>query len=372
MRGHARRHGASWTAVWDIGRDEDGRRRQKWKGAFPTKKAAEAYLRDQVGKVETGDWIEPSTTPLADYISDWIARRVEELAELSIAQYRTVVRNHVKGTVLGSMPLGSIRRAHVRAHDQALKTKGLAVSTRNVVRAVINRALADALEDGLIASNPAVGSRRKGDTRKRPAFTVWSESELRDLLAVAADDRLAAFWRLAVATGMRRGELIGCSWLGYSREQATIEVFEQVIPGRGGPTIAPCKTKGSHRKIRLDSETVAALERHREAQAVERALAGDCYMDRDLIFCDELGGVLNPQRVTEAFAAHREAAGIRPGRLHDIRHSVATHLLTRGTPVHIIAARLGHSSPIVTMSTYAHVLPRSDEQAANVMAEVLA
>jgi integrase len=372
MRGHARRRGASWTAVWDIGHDEDGRRRQKWKGGFPTKKAAEAYLRDQVGKVETGDWIEPSTTPLADYISDWITGRVDDLAELSIAQYRSVLRNHVKGTVLGSMPLGSIRRAHVRAHDQTLKTKGLAVSTRNVVRAVINRALADALEVGLIGSNPAVGSRRTGETRKRPAFTVWSESELRDLLAVVVDDRLAAFWRLAIASGARRGELAGCTWRGYSKANATIEMSQQVVPGRGGATIAPCKTKGSRRTIRIDEATVEALERHRQTQTVERALAGDSYTDRDLIFCDELGGVLHPQRLTEAFNAHRRAAGITPGRLHDVRHSVATHLLTAGVPVHTVAARLGHSSPMVIMSTYAHVLPRSDERAAEVMAEVLA
>ena len=64
--------------------------------------------------------------------------------------------------------------------------------------------------------------------------------------------------------------------------------------------------------------------------------------------------------------------GSRPGRLHDLRHTSPTHLLTAGVPVHIVAARLGHSSPMVTLSTYAHVLPRSDEQAAEVMAAVLA
>jgi integrase len=68
----------------------------------------------------------------------------------------------------------------------------------------------------------------------------------------------------------------------------------------------------------------------------------------------------------------RKAAGIGPGRLHDLRHTSATHLLTAGVPVHIVSARLRHSSPMVTLSTYAHVLPRSDEQAAEVMAAVLA
>ncbi len=74
---------------------------------------------------------------------------------------------------------------------------------------------------------------------------------------------------------------------------------------------------------KLDDETVAALEAHREAQLAERAFAGAGYSDRDLIFCDELGGTINPQRLTERFGALRKAAGIRPGRLHDVRHSHA-------------------------------------------------
>lgn len=90
------------------------------------------------------------------------------------------------------------------------------------------------------------------------------------------------------------------------------------------------------------------------------------------MFADPIGRPLNPQRITEAFSKHRKAAGIRPGRLHDLRHSHASHLLTRGVPVHIVAARLGHSSPTITLSTYAHVLPKTDEQAALAMASVLA
>ena len=96
------------------------------------------------------------------------------------------------------------------------------------------------------------------------------------------------------------------------------------------------------------------------------------YEDRDLIFADELGRPIYPQRITEAFAKHRKAAGIRPGRLHDVRHTHATHLLTRGVPVHVVAARLGHASPVTTMRVYAHVLPKSDVQAAELVGALLA
>ena len=185
------------------------------------------------------------------------------------------------------------------------------------------------------------------------------------------DDGLSALWRAAVATGARRGELLGIRWLDLDLNRGKLAIAQQVTPTRGGVSIATLKTKGSHRTIRLDADTVTALERHKGAQKVERSLAGDAYADHDLVFADELGQPIHPQRLTKDVGALRAAAGIRVGRLHDLRHTSATHLLTAGVPVHIVSARLGHSSPMVTLSTYAHVLPRSDERAAEVMAAVL-
>ncbi len=373
MRGHIRRRGKTWAVVLDAGRDpETGKRKQKWFSGYRTSGEAEDALADLLGKRRRGETIDPDQTPLEDYLPAWINGRADELAPLTVRQYQSVVRNHVKGTALGGLPLGKIRRAHVRAHEQELRGKGLSASTRNVVRAVISRSLADAVADDLIFANPCDGARRSGERRVEPKrFTVWTPDELRALLDAAAGDRLEALWRLAVASGARRGELLGVTWLGFSAAEGTLTIAQQVLPTRGGLSILPCKTKGSHRTIRLDADSVAALEAHQEAQLVEREAAGEAYVDRDLIFCDELGGPVNPSRLTERFGALRTAAKIRPGRLHDVRHSHATHLLTRGIPVHIVAARLGHSSPVVTLNIYAHVLPTSDEQAASVIASVL-
>jgi integrase len=374
MRGHVRQRGKKWCVVLDAEPDpETGRRRQKWVSGFATRRAAEDALVDLLGKRLRGETIDPDTTPVEDYLDTWLDARTSRLAPLSVTQYRSVIRNHVRGTTLGAMPLGKVRRAHVRTHAAELERKGLAPATRNTVRAILSRGFADALEDDLVAVDPTI--RKAGRREARPAapkrFTVWTAEELRHLLEAAAGERLEALWRFAVASGARRGELLGATWLGFDAAGGTLTIAQQVVPQRGGHKVAPCKTKGSHRTISLDEDTVAAIARHRESQLTERELAGDAYLDRDLIFCDELGGPINPQRLTEAFGKLRAAAKIRPGRLHDVRHSHATHLLTRGIPVHIVAARLGHSSPVVTLTTYAHVLPTSDEQAASTIAEIL-
>ena len=242
------------------------------------------------------------------------------------------------------------------------------------MRAVLSRAFADAIDDDLVSVDPTIrkAGRRGSEARSRSKFTVWTPAELRTLLDAAEGKRLEALWRVAVASGARRGELLGLTWLGFSSAKGTLEIAQQAVPTRGGVTLTELKTKGSHRTIRLDAATVAALDLHRERQLAEREQAGEAYEDHDLIFPDELGRPISPNRLTERFGALRLAAGIRPGRLHDVRHSTATHLLTARVPVHIVAARLGHSSPVITLNTYAHVLPRSDEEAAEVMAGVLA
>jgi len=105
---------------------------------------------------------------------------------------------------------------------------------------------------------------------------------------------------------------------------------------------------------------VAALRDHRETPQLERDLAGLAYEDGDLVFADELGRLIHPQRRTEWFARHRKAAGI-PSGLHVLRHTAATLALTADPPVplHVLAGRLG-DDPRTVLSTYAHLLPHSD------------
>lgn len=204
----------------------------------------------------------------------------------------------------------------------------------------------------------------------RSRAKAWTASELARFLDHVADDRLSALWRLAATTGARRGELLGVTWRALDLEGARVTIEQQLVPTPGGVTLGPPKSVRSRRTIALDPETVEALRAHREAQLLERQLAGPAYVDHDLVFCDELGGPIRPNRLTDRFAAHRKRAGIPTGTLHTLRHTAATLMLTSGIPVHIAAARLG-DDPKTVLETYAHLLPQSDEIAAERVAAVL-
>jgi integrase len=161
--------------------------------------------------------------------------------------------------------------------------------------------------------------------------------------------------------------------LGLKPPYQCLDQTETVFPGsgsgrpsnRGSP-----KSARSRRTIALDADTVTALRSHHATQLLERDFAGDAYQDGDLVFCDELGGPVHPNRLSARFGRHRKAAGIPTGTLHTLRHTAATLALTSGVPVHIVAARLG-DDPNTVLSTYAHLLPQSDELAAERVAAAL-
>ena len=248
----------------------------------------------------------------------------------SVATYHCMAR-HLEP--IASIRLQALRPAHLNALHAKLEADGLAPASIRLVHAVIHRALRDAMQWGLLPRSPAAVATPPTTPGKRA--TAWTPTELRRFLEHVADDRLYPLWRLAATTGMRRGELAGLTWRAVDLEGGRLTVEQQLSKAGFGPP----KSRRSLRTIALDPGTVDALRKHRDMQELERQFAGEGYVDRDLVFADELGAPINPERLSSAFSRHRKAAGIPTGTLHTLRHTAATLALTSGVPVHIVAAR---------------------------------
>ena len=110
MRGHVRKRGSRWVAVIELGRDQTGKRRQRWISGYATKKAAEAGLIDVIGGHHRGEPLDPSKTPLSDYMNDWVKARGDALAPLTTEGYLSKIRNHIEPSPIGAMPLSKIRK----------------------------------------------------------------------------------------------------------------------------------------------------------------------------------------------------------------------------------------------------------------------
>jgi integrase len=367
MRGTIYRRGQTWTCVYDEP-SEDGRRKQRSKGGFATKREAQRFLNDQLARLDRGTYAVPSKLTLGDYlVGEWLPAVEATIRPNTFAAYERSVRLHVRPHI-GGIRLQSLSSGQLTALYRQLKQEGLAVLTIRGVHTVLSRALRDAERWGRtprnvakLADPPALG---------RTRATAWTAGELRRFLDHVRGDRLFALWRLAATTGMRRGELLGLTWRTLDLEGGRLLVEQQLMPTKGGPSFGPPKSARSRRTVALDPETVEALSRHRGTQLLERDFAADAYRDGDLVFADPLGGPIRPETLSRLFTRYRKAAGVPTGTLHTLRHTAATLMLTSGVPVHIAAARLGDRAETV-LSTYAHLLPQSDELAAERVAAVL-
>ena len=162
---------------------------------------------------------------------------------------------------------------------------------------------------------------------------------------------------LALTTGLRIGELLGLKWSDIDLDARRLRVSRQLQRGEGGVIFTEPKA-ASRRTVDLPASTVEALKRHRKRQVEETLKAGGAYLDNDLLFAGDLGGPIGPEKVTQrAFKPLLKRAGLPEIRFHDLRHTFATLLLTRGVHPTYVQRALGHASVKITLDRYSHWMP---------------
>jgi integrase len=214
----------------------------------------------------------------------------------------------------------------------------------------------------LLAFNPcdAVTAPRP----ERREMQTLSVEQVQRLFESSTDDRWHALWILLGTAGMRLGEASALKWEDINPAAGTLTVRRALQRQRGkGLVLVEPKTPRSRRTIHLPDCAVEALRRHRARQAEARLAAGPAWQDQGLVFSTLTGGPLDPARVNEAFHRALDRAELPRRRVHDLRHSAASILLGLGTPVHDVAAILGHCQAPVTLNVYAHATPSGQAEA---------
>lgn len=373
MRGHVHRRGKTWGYVVDVGRDPStGRRRQVTKGGFATKKAVEAALTEALTSLASGTFVAVDPQSVSEWIDRWLVTIASKIRPSTLRDYRMGL-GRVRDR-LGHVKLQELRPLDVEEFYASLLVSGrrygggLAPKSVRNVHIALRRSLADAERFGLVTRN--VAALVKPPVPERRELTTWTADEVRTFLASVEDHGLFAAFRLIATTGMRRGEALGLRWssvnlkIGRVQINRSLSVIDNVLSWD-----AP-KTARSRRTVSLDPETVAALKAHRKRQLEGRVLAGDAWVDDDLVFCNELGGEQHPDRFTRAFQAAAKRAGLPPIRLHDLRHTWATLALEAGIHPKVVSERLGHATTSITLDIYSHVQPELDAQAATAVAQL--
>jgi integrase len=204
-------------------------------------------------------------------------------------------------------------------------------------------------------------------------MVALSADETGRLLDAAAEDRLEALYKLAVHTGMRQGEMLALRWQDVDLENAVVSVRRTLTRSGGKVTFGEPKTKKSRRSIRLTPQATEALRAHLERQLRDMEILGDRYRDQGLVFTTDTGAPINPSNLRQrSFAPLLKSAGLPHMRFHDLRHTCATLLLSRGVHPKFVQELLGHATIAITLDTYSHVIPSMGDATAKAMEDALA
>jgi integrase len=305
----------------------------------------------------------PAAITVGQYLTRWLDGHSATIRPASAVAYRSHVRALQK-LPIAAVKVRALAELDVRRLVGELRASGMAHENMLGRLRVLRLALSGAVREGVTGANPALGIRVPRTTPKFVAQT-WTAAEASKFLAFTRDagDPDYPAYRLAVTTGMRRGELLGLEWQDVELGAGLLNVRRQRTEVYGTATTAAPKTASSEAPIHLDPETVRVLE---ELRAASGGLSGDT-----VILCPGTGAPYLPKVFLEHFKEACRAAGVPVIRVHDLRHTAATLLAEAGVPLRVVQERLRHWSPAMT-ERYTHAQAGSAQLAAGAMGDLLA
>ena len=350
MRGSLKnRYKGRWSIVLDLGYEVDSetglrKRRQKWITVRGTKRDAERKLAELVHRADSGIFIEPSKVTVGEWLDTWLEKAIKPPRRTLRAYetYKSAINRHLKPK-LGVIRLQDLRALDVERYHADL---GLAPATGEKHHAILNSALKAAIRADLLQRNVATlaeNTPRAPEGHEDVLDNVWEAHEARRFLetAKAAGPQSAAFYSLALDTGMRKSELCGLKWTDLDA-QGRLTVQRQLIKPGSSPIFGPVKNK-TPRALELAPETLELLRTHKAHQAEIKLANRQHYHDHHLIFAKAWDGLQrrhevlgNPLQVNNLgqreFAKLLKASGVRRIKFHGMRHTCATLLLQAGVP----------------------------------------
>ena len=382
--------------------------RQVTEGGFLTRRDAETARAKAILRLGRGTFRPPEKMTLAEYLRDvWLPDVLaSKLDENTKQGYERTVRDYLIGPADKPHPLGLVElrrlspliirdfyRDHLmkgytaedyirtgrsrRVRDRKtggwqrglVDRPGISYSTVKHVQAALHKALSEAVEMGLLETNPATGAVKKNKLGKDDApgqkVRAWDADELATFLTSTEGSEDYPLWRLVALTGLRRSEALGLKEEDLRPEVPSILIRRVRVPLQGGQVEEKPRTKnGTHREVLVDRETMEEL------QAMLRRRRGNVRVLRsnDYLFVDDNGEPLGPNSVSYRFRCAVIAAGLPIIGVHGLRHTHISALIKDGQDVVTVADRVGHKSPKMTLDVYGHSRLEQQESAVASMA----
>lgn len=352
-----------YDVIVDLGPDpETGRRRQR-KKTFATKREAQAALTRWLAEINDGTAVDRSPTTVAELLHDWLDTYARpKVRPSTLASYEHSITYHIIPS-LGSTLIQQLTSRQVQRFYSKKLQDGCGPRTVQLCHMRLSQALNWAVKLSLIARN--VCGVVDPPTVETKEMMTWNAEEVRRYLEEARHSHFGPIWLLALATGMRRGELLGLRWQDVDFERGTVRVRQTIVVVRGHLHTGPPKSKSAIRTIPVPAGVMATLKEHKSRQAEQRHKLGDAWHENGLVFTTFEGNPINPCLLTRDHNRWVEVSGIRRIRIHDQRHTQISEAIARGANIIVVSKNAGHSRRSITLDTYGHALPEHHSDVAD-------
>ena len=386
--------------VFDF-KDENGKRKRKWKNTELPEKCSKKALKEAVdaiinefekdiseGAVLVHDKCKPlavlatpdvSNQSLTDFFSEWLANIKPNSARTTHQVYRGVV-THFQMFMNEKYPdvtLGTITHTHIQSYINYKLDSGCLGNTVKQYYLALHSAFSYAVRMEKIEAHPMDKLVLPRAERHEAAF--YNADELNGLFDVFKGDKIELIVHIAAYYGLRRSEVLGLRWDAIDFQNKTLSVQRKVVveyddDGNWQLFVETrLKTNSTRRTLPLIPHIEEMLLEKKKAEEQFRKACGKSYnKEYEGFVCrDNYGNLISPNYVTGRFGYMVKKHGLRHLRFHDLRHSCASLLLANDVPMKAIQEWLGHSNFTITANLYSHLEYNAKVNSAETIARVL-
>ncbi|MEK3720049.1 site-specific integrase [Paenibacillus sp. FSL H8-0034] len=347
-------NGTYWFVV-SAGKDENGKRMQIKRRGFRTEKEAAREMRKLLQQVDDKTYIKNAKIKYHEFLEgEWLDSKALKLRPVTLGTYKQNILNHIK-PYFQNQEMSKITTQMIeKFYAHLFQTKGLSERTIQDIHKIVKSSFQTAVKRKHLSYSPAAEAEAPKVPRKE--MSVWNLDESVRFLKLCETYELHLAFLLALTTGMRQSEILALRWKDVDLEQGVLYV-RQTLSHDGKQIYQDTKTKSSMRNITLIDRTLGDLKEQKKKYEKKRSSAGAFFQDNDLVICTKIGTPVNPRNLLRTFYDLMKKADVPKIRFHDLRHTVATLMLSSNINPKIVKEILGHSDIRVTLDTYSHVLP---------------
>ena len=340
-----------------------GKQSQKWIGTGYTtignKKKAEQFLKEKIEEYSNVQNVQDTKILFSDFLFDWLEMHKVKVEVITYAGYKRMVQQMQPYFEQRKILLLDLTTKHIQDYC-TYKLKSVSPNTVLKHLTLIKTALQYAKKIRLLKENPA-------DLVERPKkhefiSDRYNKNEITALLNIIKGSPIEAPLMFAIYFGLRRSEIVGIKWSAIDWVYKTLTISHKIVPVNDNgkywlDASDRLKTKSSYRTMPLDDTFLAFLTELQAQQEANKNLFGNAYnREYDGYICvNDMGQLISPNYITIAFRKLLAKNNMRIIRLHDLRHSCATLLLSLGYNLKDIQVWMGHGDIGTTMNLYAKV-----------------